>query len=102
MVIPPSFLRTVGRWRANDWSFGLSHSRGDIPEGTFGHVAPFWCDDCGAPCGEPEYHMTYRQTLEQPEEGVECCPECGSEDCGDHDPRLALQRIGEYRLVHRV
>ncbi len=99
LVIRPQFLRTVGTHRANDCSFGLAVARRDIPEGSFGHVAPFWCDECKAPCDEPVYKMTYRQTLEQPEEGVELCPSCGSEDCGEHqDPQLSLRAIRRYSI----
>ena len=100
LVIKPKFLRTVGSHRASDWSFGLAVARTDIPEGTFGYVAPFWCDDCAGPCGEPEYRMTHRQTLEQPEEGVEICPHCGSEDCGENQQDHELKAIHRYS-IHR-
>ena len=88
------FLRTVGAHRASTFSHGLAVDRGSIPEDTFGHLAKYSCDECEGPCDEPVYKMTYRQTLEQPEEGVELCPSCGSEDCGEHqDPQLSLRAI---------
>lgn len=89
----PTFFKTVGRHHANNYSFGLAQCRMDIPDGEFGYVGKNWCDDCGRGFDDDlEYHMTYRQTWEQPEEGIEVCPHCGSENAGenqqDHDLRL--------------
>jgi len=35
-----------------------------------------WCESC-EDWREITYHMTVRQTLESPEEGVFCCADCG-------------------------
>jgi hypothetical protein len=79
-------------------SFGLSVARTDIPEGNFGYVAPYWCSSCNGPCDEPVYHMTHRQTLEQPEEGEETCPSCGSEECGEHTDPAGMKILGRRRV----
>jgi hypothetical protein len=104
-MMRPKFLRMVGAHRASDYSFTLMSNRGEIEEGTFGHTASYWCQDCKGPCGEPEYHMTHRETWGydggQPEEGVNLCPACGSEECGDHDdPDLTLKLTNRYQ-IHR-
>lgn len=102
----PTFLRMVGAHRANDFSFGLGQCRRDIPEGTFGFTGVNWCDDCKAGFDEElGYKVTHRQTWEQPEEGYNYCPHCGSEDCGeneqDHDlkvtKRYSIHRNPNYR-----
>ena len=98
-ITRPRFLRMVGAHRANDASFGLAVARRDIEEETFGHISKWSCMHCG-PCGEPESHMTYRQTLEQPEEGVERCPSCGSEDCGENqDPDLSCKVVSRSSYI---
>ena len=81
-------------------AFGMLTCRRDIPKGSFGHVAIWWCYHCAGPCGEPEYHMTHRQTWEQPEEGVMVCPECGYEDCGEHDDPKPMKVLNRYS-IHR-
>ena len=85
-IMRPKFLRMVGKWRANNCSFGMAFDRSSIEDGTFGSVAPYWCDNCGPQWEAPEYHMTYRQTLESPEEGEDYCQGCNcSECCGKNE-----------------
>lgn len=99
-ITRPRFLRMVGAHRANDASFGLAVARRDIEEETFGHISKFMCDYCG-PISEPEYRMTHRQTMEQPEEGVECCPECGTDNCGENqDPNLSFKVVSRSNYIH--
>ncbi len=99
-ITRPRFLRMVGAHRANDASFGLAVARRDVEEETFGHISKYSCMTCG-PCGEPEYHRTHRATYWEPEEGVELCPSCGSEDCGENqDPELGCKVVARYS-IHR-
>ena len=84
----------------NQNACGLTFCRSDIPEGVFGHVAQWWCDYRKAPCGEPEYRRTHRQTLESPEEGIEICPSCGREDgCGENQNNHGMRVVNRYRLA---
>ena len=106
IVILPRFLRMVGRHRASDWSFGLAVCRGDIPEGCFGHIAPYWCFDCEGPCGEPDCVCTARETWGyyggQPAEYENACPACGCSECGEHDdPELRVKVVNRYRIPTR-
>ena len=88
-------------WHSNDQSLCLTTCRDDIPEGYFGHVSAWWCDACKGHCGEPEYHMTHRQTLEDPEEGVEVCPSCGSEDCGENQNDHGMRIVNRYTMLNQ-
>ena len=93
-------MNWMGQWLSNRNAFGLTVCRGDIPEGAFGYVSTWWCDWCKSACGEPVYHMTHRQTWEQPEEGVETCPECGSEECGENQNDHGMKVTNRYS-IHR-
>ena len=90
----------LGQWQNNTNAFGLTTCRGDIDAEFFGHVSTWWCHDCKGPCAEPVYHMTHPQTLEQPEEGVEVCPSCGSEECGENQQDHGMKVVSRYS-IHR-
>jgi hypothetical protein len=113
LVIPAQYRKkpaTIGDitinqfkgYRIGECSFGLTVARGDIPEDTFGYLAKWWCDSCKAPCDEPEYHMTYRGSYWQPEEGVEVCPSCGSDECGEHDDTKPMKVIERRRTTLQI
>ena len=59
--------------------------RRNLSQGDFGAIAPYWCERCGPLWTKPEYGMTHRQTLWEPEEGENYCPDCGSPETGEHD-----------------
>jgi uncharacterized heparinase superfamily protein len=63
-VAPQEVLQLVSDWM-------LTHKKrvGEAMDLT-------WCDSC-EDWREITYHMTHRQTLETPEEGVFCCSDCG-------------------------
>lgn len=77
-------------------------------EGQFGAIAPWWCDgrvsrkDIHYPCGpvwvEPEVVVTYRQTVETPEECEAVCPNCGGYDVTETDPKDVVVK---FKAVHR-
>ena len=96
-IMRPKFLRMVGKWRANDCSFGLAFDRGGIEEG-IGYISKYWCDHCGEACGEPEWHMTHRATREDPEDGYNACPSCGSDECGDNYQDHDLKQVRRYTI----
>jgi hypothetical protein len=75
----------------------LTYARDSIPEGEFGFIGRNFCDDCG--CGFDEdldYRMTHRQTWEQPEEGMDVCPHCGSMDCGENEQDHGMRVVNRY------
>lgn len=101
----PQFLRVVGAHRANDNSFGLVIARDDIPEGSFGAIAPYCCSECGPTWSEPETYCVSEASWGfyggEPAEYQTECALCGGEEVGDHDdPRLSLKMTKRYS-IHR-
>lgn len=99
MDIKPNFLRTVGRWRANDFSFGMGYFRCDIPEDSFGFIGANFCDRCKRGFDEEmEYHRTFKGNYWQPEEGIEVCPHCGSDEAGENQQDHNLKATKRYSI----
>lgn len=91
----------VGKHTAKDLSFLLAFDKWAIGEGSFGAIAPNWCDDCGPIWGELEPgRMTFRGSWEQPPEYADDrCPNCGSRQCGENYNYHAFKTIRRYRRI---
>lgn len=101
MTAPPRFFRTVGRHRANDCSFTLSYNRGDISAEFFGAIAPNWCLKCGPVWEELAEVCHFKGSYWQPPDYSLRCPNCGREDCGEHEyPEKAVKLVRRYS-IHR-
>jgi len=88
--------------KANSKSFCLTFLRLDIPEGVFGHVAPYWCDHCGATQKETKSVCTFRGSREQPAEYEDYCPNCGRSEChGENQQDHRLKLVQRSRAVIR-
>ena len=81
-------------------SLSLTCGRRDLPRSAFGFIGRNFCDECKGFDEGLNYHMTHRQTWDQPEEGVESCPHCGSRNCGENEEDHAMKVIRRYS-IHR-
>ena len=85
--------------KRSERALSLTYARRDMPRGEFGFIGRNFCDDCKGFDEDLEYHRTHRQTLWEPEEGLDVCPHCGSDNCGENEQDHTTKVINRYRLV---
>lgn len=95
------FLRTVGRHRANVDSFTLAFCRGDIPAESFGATAPNWCCKCGPIWSELEEVCHFKGSYWQPPDYSLRCPDCGREECAEHEYPEKAMKLNRRYSIHR-
>lgn len=104
------FPQAIERW-FHEKCLPFAGWRGRRGEGEFGARAPYWCQgewclskngnewghDCGPVWEEPRIVCTFRGSLEEPAEYEYVCPNCGSYEVYETDPK----HNQDYKVITR-